>query len=131
MTKCLTLLLGSATFLFASNAAAHHSLALEFDSTTVVTVEGVVNEVWYKNPHVRYYLTVTGDEGTEVIWDTHAHNITAMARQGYTKNTVQVGDTIILEGHGTRDGSPKLFIRAWTLPDGIRRAVGNANLDEF
>ena len=117
--------------MIALNLAAHHSLAVEFDSTSIVTVEGVVNEVWFKNPHVRYYLTVVDESGEDVEWDTHAHNIGGMTRQGYTKDSVKVGDTVIMEGHGTRDGSPKLFIRAWTLPDGVRRAVGNANLDEF
>ena len=131
MKRFIALTLGSAVCLSALNAAPHHSLAVEFDSTTIVQVEGVVNEVWYKNPHVRYYLTVVDDAGQEVVWDTHAHNIPAMTRQGYTKDTVKVGDRIILEGHGTRNGSPKLFIRAWTLPDGVRRAVGNANLDAF
>ncbi|MBT5485470.1 MAG: hypothetical protein HOH14_02390 [Gammaproteobacteria bacterium] len=131
MKKLFAIILTSALCLFAVNGSAHHSLAVEFDSTTLVTVEGLVTEVWFKNPHVRYYLTVTNESGEEVEWDTHAHNITGMSRQGYTKDTLKVGDRVILEGHGTRDGSPKLFIRAWTLPDGIRRAVGNANIDRF
>ena len=131
MKKTLTIALTSALFLITFNTAAHHSLAVEFDSTSLITVEGVVNEVWFKNPHVRYYLTVTDNEGNEVNWDTHAHNITGMSRQGYTKDTIKVGDRIVLEGHGTRNGSPKMFIRAWTLPDGIRRPVGNANLERF
>ena len=131
MKKLFAIILTSALCLFAVNGSAHHSLAVEFDSTTLVTVEGLVTEVWFKNPHVRYYLTVTNESGEEVEWDTHAHNITGMSRQGYTKDTLKVGDRVILEGHGTRGGSPKLFIRAWTLPDGIRRAVGNANIDRF
>ena len=131
MKRCIMCILGSVMCLFALDAAAHHSLAVEFDSTTIVTIEGVVNEVWYKNPHVRYYVTVVNDAGDEVTWDTHAHNIPAMTRQGYTKDFVKVGDKLILEGHGTRNGSPKLFIRTWTPPDGVRRPVGNANLDEF
>ena len=131
MNKLLAIALTSALCLFAANGSAHHSLAAEFDSTSLVLVEGVLKEVWFKNPHVRYYLAVTDESGNEVEWDTHAHNIVGMSRQGYTKDTLKVGDRVILEGHGTRDGSPKLFIRAWTLPDGIRRAVGNANLDRF
>jgi hypothetical protein len=122
---------GLAMCLFALQAGAHHSLAVEFDITSLVTIEGVVTEVWFKNPHVRYYLAVTDESGNEVIWDTHAHNVTAMTQQGYTSETIKVGDRLILEGNGTRNGSPKLFIRAWTLPDGERRAVGNSNLDEF
>ena len=131
MKRLITFTLSSVIGLYALNAVAHHSLAVEFDSLTIVKVEGVVNEVWYKNPHVRYYLTVVNEAGEEVNWDTHAHNIAGMTRQGYLKDTVKVGDKVIMEGHGTRNGSPKLFIRAWTLPDGVRRAVGNANLDEF
>ena len=131
MRKFIVLVLGSGMCLFALNSSAHHSLAVEFDVTSLATVEGVVNEVWFKNPHVRYYLTVTDENGDEVNWDTHAHNIAAMTRQGYTKDTVKVGDRLILEGNGTRDGSPKLFIRAWTLPDGVRRPMGNTNIDEF
>ncbi len=131
MKRHIVFALGFVMFLLALNAPAHHSLAVEFDVTSLVTVEGVVNEVWFKNPHVRYYLTVTDENGKEVHWDTHAHNLTAMTRQGYTKDTVKVGDKLILEGNGTRDGSPKLFIRAWTLPDGVRRPMGNSNIDEF
>src|SRR5688500_12307805 len=36
---------------------AHHSVA-EFDMNQNLTIRGVVKEVWYNNPHVRYYLTV-------------------------------------------------------------------------
>ena len=131
MKRYIVSALGFVMCLFALNAPAHHSLAVEFDVISLVTDKGVIHEVWFKNPHVRYYLTVTDDNGEEVNWDTHAHNITAMTRQGYTKDTVKVGDKLILEGNGTRDGSPKLFIRAWTLPDGVRRPMGNTNIDEF
>jgi hypothetical protein len=131
MKKIISLLLTSLLYMTSFNSIAHHSLAVEFDSTSLVIVEGVVNEVWYKNPHVRYYMTVTNENGEEVNWDTHAHNIVGMSRQGYTKDSVKVGDRVIMEGHGTRNGSPKLFIRAWTLPDGVRQAVGNANIDRF
>lgn len=38
---------------------AHHSYAAEFDADSPATIEGVVKEVWFKSPHVRYYITVT------------------------------------------------------------------------
>ena len=34
---------------------AHHSISAEYDMHTKDTIEGVVSEVWFKNPHVRYY----------------------------------------------------------------------------
>ncbi|RLA29773.1 MAG: hypothetical protein DRR11_14870, partial [Gammaproteobacteria bacterium] len=64
----LTLL---ATICSTSNPAiAHHSYAAEFDRNAPATIEGVVTEVWFRNPHVRYYIKVVDETGEEVIWDT-------------------------------------------------------------
>ena len=37
----------------------HHSYAAEFDRNAPMTIEGVVTEVWFRSPHVRYYISVT------------------------------------------------------------------------
>ena len=96
----------------------HHSISAEYDMHSTGTIEGVVTEVWFKNPHVRYYMAVTGDQGDEVIWNTHGHNPVTLARTGWMRDTIQVGDRITMTGDQTRDGSPKLFIRTVELADG-------------
>jgi len=50
---------------------AHHSIAAEYDMHRRGTIQGVVSEVWFKNPHVRYYLSVTDDQGEETVWNAH------------------------------------------------------------
>ena len=97
---------------------AHHSIAAEYDMHTKDTIEGVVSEVWFKNPHVRYYLTVADEQGEEVVWNTHGHNPVTLVRTGWMNDTIQVGDRIKVMGDATRDGSPKLFIRTVELADG-------------
>ena len=71
-------------------AAAHHSISVEYDMHTQDTIEGVVSEVWFKAPHVRYYLAVTDEEGGQVIWDTHGHNPVTLIRTGWMPNVIQV-----------------------------------------
>ncbi len=110
-------------------AVAHHSVAAEYDTTRSNTVEGVVTRVWYRNPHVRYHLSVTNDNGEEVIWNTHGHNIGMLTRMGWTKNTIKIGDKVSMTGDATRDGSPKLFIRTVVLPNGKVMTNGPVVLD--
>ena len=103
---------------FATPGLAHHSISAEYDMHSTGTIEGVVTEVWFNNPHVRYYLAVADDEGNEVIWNTHGHNPVTLVRTGWMRETIQVGDRITISGDTTRNGSPKLFIRKVTLADG-------------
>ena len=43
----------------ATAASAHHAITLNYDPNSSGEVEGVVEEVFWANPHVHYYLTVT------------------------------------------------------------------------
>jgi len=51
-------LMVAVSLLVAATAQAHHSFAAEFLEDQTATFEGVVTEVWFKNPHVRYYIEV-------------------------------------------------------------------------
>ena len=83
-----------ALLLATTNSYAHHSYVAEFDADSPATIEGVVKEVWFKNPHVRYYVTVTNEDGEEVNYDTRGLTPVKLVRQGWTKKTIQVGDRI-------------------------------------
>ena len=98
-------------------ASAHHSYAAEFDSNNPTTIEGVVKEVWFKNPHVRYYVTVVED-GKETVWDTRGLSPVKLVRQGWTKKTIQVGDRIRLHGHVGHTNKTIMSILEITLEDG-------------
>jgi len=97
---------------------AHHSVAAEYDLNNRGTIEGVVSEVWFKNPHVRYYIAVTDKRGKKVIWNMHGHNPVTLVRTGWTPNLVRAGDAVVITGDLSRDGSPKMFIRTVELSNG-------------
>jgi len=104
--------------LLAGNANAHHSYAAEFDRDAPMTIEGVVTEVWFKSPHVRYYLTVTDKDGNKVTWDTRGLTPVKLVRQGWMKDTIKVGDHIKIFGHVGRTNKTIMSILDVTLADG-------------
>lgn len=121
--KCRSVILGAIACLagtcwIADDARAHHSYAAEFDRNAPMTIEGVVTEVWFKSPHVRYYVKVTDEDGDEVIWDTRGLTPVKLVRMGWTKDTIKVGDRIKMFGHIGRTNKTIMSILDVTLPDG-------------
>jgi hypothetical protein len=112
VTACLILLL------VCKASYSHHSYAAEFDRDAPMTIEGVVTEVWFKSPHVRYYLKVTDADGNEVTWDTRGLTPVKLVRQGWMKDTIKVGDRIKIFGHVGHTNKTIMSILDVTLPDG-------------
>ena len=96
----------------------HHSFAAEF-IREVVTIEGVVTEVWFRNPHIRYYVEVQTQSGNIEIWDTRGGSATNYQRRGsWTRDSIKVGDRVVMTGNRGRDGRKLLDIRTVLLGDG-------------
>jgi Family of unknown function (DUF6152) len=92
-------------------ARAHHSFAAEFSYDLTGSISGEVIEVLFVNPHARYFVTVRDDDGNEVTWDAQTRSVSALARIGWTADTIRVGDQVTLEGNLGRDNTRKLWIR--------------------
>ncbi len=101
-------------------AIGHHSFAVEFTAEETAVIEGVVAEVWFKNPHVRYYIDVTNDDGEVVRWDTRGSSPSLLVRRGWTKDTISVGDRISVKGHLGREDKRLLSIIGIELEDGTK-----------
>ncbi len=106
------------TILLSGGVRAHHSYAAEFDRDSPMTIEGVVTEVWFKSPHVRYYVKVIDEDGNEVLWDTRGLTPVKLVREGWLKDTIKVGDKIKIFGHVGHTNKTIMSILDVTLPDG-------------
>jgi len=104
----------------AAAAYAHHSFAAEFLEDQTRTIEGTVTEVWFKNPHVRYYIDITNDDGEPESWDVRGSSPTILVRRGWTPKTIQEGDRIKVHGHLGRDGRKLMSWIYVELEDGTR-----------
>ena len=96
----------------------HHSFTAEFVADQTATLKGTITEVWFKNPHVRYLFVVENEEGEEETWDARGSPVVWLARKGWTKDTIKVGDTVEMYGYLGRDGIKMLSIMTITLADG-------------
>lgn len=110
--------LAAAALLYTQSPLAHHSFAAEFDYDLTGTIEGEVVEVLYVNPHARYFIEVTDDQGNTALWDAQSRSPSALQRIGWTRDTIGVGEHIIIEGNLGLDNSRKIWIREVTFGSG-------------
>lgn len=104
--------------LLAPPARSHHSFTAEFTAEETATLTGTVTQVWFRNPHVRYVFVVTNEDGEEETWDARGSPVVWLARKGWTRDSIKVGDTVTFYGFLGRDGRKMLSIMTVTLADG-------------
>ena len=84
---------------------AHHSFAAEFDAGKPLTLKGIVTKIEWQNPHTYFYLDVTATDGKVVNWGMEMGSPNGLMRQGWTRNTLKIGDGVTVEGSAAKDGT--------------------------
>jgi Family of unknown function (DUF6152) len=107
-----------------SAAYAHHSFAM-FDADTKVTLEGIVKDFQWTNPHAWIMLTVADKEGKAEPWAIELGGPSGLVRQGWKPKTLTPGMPVTLTIHPLKDGSHGGQFMAVKLPDGTQ--LGNPN----
>jgi len=102
----------------AAPAAAHHSFAAEYDAAKPVTLKGTVTRIEWTNPHARFYVDVKDPDGTVVNWNLELASPNVLVRQGWTRNSLRIGDEITVTGSAAKDGSKMANARDVTLASG-------------
>jgi hypothetical protein len=106
-TKLLGAALGVGLWLAAVPVVAHHSFAAEFDADKAFKLTGVVTKIEWQNPHTFFYLDITDDRTKKVTnWAFEMGSPNGLMRNGWTRNTLKVGDIVTVEGSLARDGTP-------------------------
>lgn len=95
--------------LMARPAGAHHAYATYFDLCTRVTIEGQVESVQWKSPHVWLYVTTNDGTVHRAEWT----GPDSLERYGVRSDSVKAGDRIVVTGSPFRD--PAVIRR--TVPD--------------
>ncbi len=102
-----TMLAGVALGLFLTPLAAlaHHSFASQFDVSKPVTVRGTVAKLEWTNPHSWIYVDAKDESGKVVQWRCELVSPNQLKRSGLSRDTIKVGDQLIVEGSRARDGA--------------------------
>ena len=101
-----------ALFVFVESAIAHHSVAATYDAERTSTVQGIVTQFSFRNPHVVVRLDVTNGDGSVTTWAAEGSAATVLRREGWTTDTLELGQYIQISGWATHDGSPMVTMES-------------------
>ena len=105
---------------------AHHSFAAEFDANQPVTLTGTVTRMEWVNPHSWIHLDVKKDDGTIEKWMIEGGTPNTLFRRGFTKNSLEPGTEITVEGYRAKNGANRANGADLILPDGSRLFMGSS-----
>jgi len=112
----------------AAPAAAHHAFSLEFDATKPIRLSGTITRMEWINPHSWLHVDVINEDGAVESWMIEAGPASVLVRRGWTKDSIEPGTEVVVEGYQARDGSQRANGRDVTLPDGRRLFAGSSGV---
>jgi hypothetical protein len=89
-----------------------------FEREKEVTLQGVIKELQWTNPHSWIEVMVPDVAGKPVQWSFEMEGPNVMHRQGWNPKTVKPGDRVTIVGHPLKDGRAGAAYVSITLPDG-------------
>lgn len=110
--------------LLASPCSAHHSTAANFDRTSTISVNGVVTDFKFQNPHAQFTVDVTDEDGEKKTWLIVMSAKNQLVRTGaWAADTFKPGQVVTVFGwEGYRPG--QMFLTKVIMPDGTELAPG-------
>ena len=87
------------------SALAHHSFQAEFDASKPVKLTGAVTKIEWANPHVWFFMDVKAGDGTITNWGLEMAGVSQLVRSGWKRDSMKIGDVVIVDASRARDGS--------------------------
>ena len=104
--KYLAFCAGLTFALATSFAGAHHAFSAQYDSEQPVTLNGVVVKIDWLNPHAYFYVDIADAATGEITsWACELTSPVGLMRRGWTRNSMKIGDQVVVDGILARDGS--------------------------
>ena len=116
-TVCVGLLAAVVVMLTTRAAAGHHSAAM-FEEKKTITVEGVVKEFQYTNPHSWLLVDVKDKSGKVTTWGFEAEGPSTLQRAGIRPSEFPVGTKLTITGRPMKDGRPAAIWESAVRADG-------------
>ena len=107
-------------------SSAHHAVAGNYDSQTVIEVEGEITSILMRNPHPQISMRVVTDSGEVQNWEMATTALSNMRRWQIDPNFIQVGDTIRAAGNPAIRIEHGLYISNVLTADGEEVLLGGS-----
>ena len=115
-TKFLILVFALVAFSSGPTAIAHHGFASYSQET--ITLDATITEFRFVNPHVQIYFDIRNEAGEIEHWQGELTAPNKLARAGWTKNILRLGDQIQVTGEAARNDGHSVHIRGLIMPNG-------------
>ena len=103
MKRSLVALAVAATLVVAARAYAHHSFAATYFEDKTVQIEGELVQFQFRNPHSFVHVMVKEKDGSMVRYAVEWGGAGALGGQGVTRESLKVGDHVIITGSPGRN----------------------------
>ena len=97
--------LAAAVLFSSAPVSAHHSDA-GLDLDNLVTIDGVVTEYSWRNPHVYFTVEATDESGESRQWTVQMASVATVSRMGWSADSLAVGDRVSVGAYPAVDGRP-------------------------
>jgi hypothetical protein len=112
-------------------AFAHHAFSAQYDNTKQANLTGVVTKIEWLNPHAYFFIDVTDEESGEITsWACELTSPVGLMRQGWTRNSMKIGDVVVVDGILARDGSTALNTQSVVLTSTGQKLFGRSAGEE-
>ena len=101
---------------------AHHAFSAEFDADRPLQLTGKVTRVEWINPHAWIHIETAAGE----TWMIEGGTPNTLFRRGFTKDSLQTGTEIVVDGYQAKDGTNKANGRDLTFTDGRKLFMGSS-----
>lgn len=110
----------SGMMLLACSAWPHHNSSASFDVNNLVTLNGTLSKLDWRNPHVELVIGNKISDGKLETWSVEGPPPVFFRDRDINKSDVEsaLGKTVTVEVSPARDGSKWGLLRILTLPGG-------------
>lgn len=110
-----TVLTGAALVLASASLVAHHSISAVYDDNRRVSIDGVIAEFRFVQPHPFILVDVT-DGGRTTRWQLELDNLRELSAIGITADTLKPKERITVSGSPGRTNPASLYVRSLQRP---------------
>ena len=116
---------GISLMLASAPLRAHHAFSAEFDADKPLKLEGTLVKTEWMNPHSWLHIEVKKPDGKTEVWMIEGGTPNTLMRRGISRDTLKIGEAIVVTGYQAKDGSMRANGRDITYSDGRKLFLGS------